>query len=336
MKSAVMRLGLSVMMGSLITLGILLLWQSPASRVAAYGPSGVGQAAPLTTFHLWDINEIFSCPDGSVQFIELFTTFDGQNLLNGQQLRATNLDSTLTNTFIFTSDSGTPTANKTLLIATAGFENLSGGVAPDFTIPPNFLFTAGGAISLVGADTLNYGAGALPLDGVNSLGPGGATQTNSPRNFAGQTGSIICPLTIKKESSSANVQSGEKITYTLTVTGSGATTNTNTVLTDTLPLNTLFITATGGVTPSNNVLTWTLGDLPAPLTVVSRTFVVTVSATAGVSVVNEAYGARSDQASVSGRPVVVQVAAGESFIYLPTIFKEFGLVDEHAADLTDF
>ena len=33
-------------------------------------------------FHKWEITELFSNADGSVQFIELFTPDDGQELLN--------------------------------------------------------------------------------------------------------------------------------------------------------------------------------------------------------------------------------------------------------------
>jgi uncharacterized repeat protein (TIGR01451 family) len=289
---------------------------------------------PKATFHLWVVNEIFSCADGSVQFIELVTTFNGQEFLNGHQLQATNSNGSQTHSFIFPGNSGSPTANKSLLIATAGFGSLPGGITADFTISDNFLFTEGGSISLVGADTLTYNTGKLPLDGISSLARSGGTSANSPRNFAGQQGSVSCPLVIRK-TGPTTVVSGELITYTLTVTGSGSFNNTNVMLTDTIPSGTSF--AWAEVTPINGVLTWPLGDMPAPLSVINRTFVVTVDAPAGSVIINSDYGVESDQTNARGLAFQVPVITGSGsagLIYLPVIFKNVDLVGEHDADLS--
>ncbi len=42
----------------------------------------------LAAQHLWDISEIYSNADGSVQFIELSTNANGQHLLNSHRIIA--------------------------------------------------------------------------------------------------------------------------------------------------------------------------------------------------------------------------------------------------------
>jgi hypothetical protein len=151
--------------------------------------------APEANYHFWVINEIFSCADGSVQFIELFTTRNGQHVLNDHDLQATNLNGTQALTFTFPNNSGQPTTNKFLLLATANFDSLPGSVTPDFVISSTFIFTKGGSLEILPAgDTLTYGPGDLPVNGIHSLNEDGVTRgLNSPKNFAGQQGTIICP-----------------------------------------------------------------------------------------------------------------------------------------------
>jgi uncharacterized repeat protein (TIGR01451 family) len=227
------------------------------------------------------------------------------------------------------------TANRTFLVATPGFGSLSGGVTPDYTISTNFIFTASGRLNFgPNFDIFTYNAGQLPLDGINSLNRNFATGVNSPQNFADQTGSVSCPLAVGKTAPAA-ADPGSLITYTLTVTSSGAVSNTNTVLTDTLPASTTFVSATGGISPVNGVLTWTLGVMATsgPTSVASRTFVVSPTASAGTPIINNNYGVRSDQTRAKGSPVQVLLTGADSFIYLPVIIKEFTFVSDHAADL---
>jgi|GEM_PF-3045769 len=320
MKRFMIPLSLFLGMGLLFIFGFLLLGFLQPDNVQAYGPPNSEEIVPNANFHLWTINEIFSCADGSEQFIELVTTFDGQEVLAGHQLSASNLSSTMTNTFTFPSNSGAPTAGHSLLIATPGFGSLTGAVTPDFSLPmTGFLFTGGGTVDFASVNNLMYGAGELPLDGVKSLNGNKTTGNNSPKNFAGQEGSVSCPnpnLTISKQAPTTIEPFGQ-ITYTLTVTSSGTFSNTNVFLTDTIPISTSFITAT--VMPVNGVLTWTLGDMLPPLSVISHTFVVTTTATTGTTIVNSDYGVRSNQASATGPPVNV-VIPGPT-IYLPIILK---------------
>jgi uncharacterized repeat protein (TIGR01451 family) len=318
--------------GLLLALGLTVFEAGQADLAAAYAPPNSGEMIPDRDHHLWVINEIFSCGDGSDQFIELFTPSGNQEVLTGRPIQASNLGATLTNTYIFPDNSGTPTTGRSLLLATSGFAGLPGGITPDFIIPNNFLFTGGGSVDFAGVFTLIYANGELPLDGVNSLAGNNTIGVNSPTNFAEETGSVTCPdpsLSVSKQTQSSTIQPDDLITYTLTVVSMGTLTNTNTVLTDTIPTSTTFVSA--DVTPTNGVLTWTLGDL-LPSAIVTRTFVVSATASAGQTIVNSEYGVQSDQASATGLALETTVTMGLN-VYLPIILKNFDPVGEHAADL---
>jgi len=152
----------------------------------------------FAAFHLWDIKEVFSNQDGTVQFLELFTTSSGERFLDNHTITATS-DGNVVN-FTLDHDLATTTANKHFLIATAGFAALAGGVTPDYTpLPANFFNPNAASISInfAGVDTITFTGSALPKDGVTSLTdqtPSGAQNlvsgVNSPTNFAGAAGSI--------------------------------------------------------------------------------------------------------------------------------------------------
>lgn len=148
--------------------------------------SSIGPAR--ATFHTFVIDELYSSPDGSVQFIELHEGFDfnGQQALAGHALTSAQGMTTRTYTFPTDLPNGL-TAGKRVLIATQGFANL-GIVAPDYIVPAPFLFPGGGTLNYAGVDSFTYPA--LPADGVSSLSRSGAVAKNSPTDYAGQTGSI--------------------------------------------------------------------------------------------------------------------------------------------------
>lgn len=149
----------------------------------------VSQTA-MANFDLWNIQEIYSNEDGTIQFIELSSSSDNQESLSGVRLVSTDSNGTISNTFVFTSNSGTPTNNRHLLLATPGFAGLPNGITPDYEIPFSFLFTAGGTLNFgSGTDVLTYHA--LPTDGMNSLDRNGSSGANSPTNFAGETGHLV-------------------------------------------------------------------------------------------------------------------------------------------------
>jgi hypothetical protein len=158
-------------------------------------------------FHLWQVKEAFSNADGSVQFIEMFDSFGGEVFVNGFTLTA-NSDGNI-KTFTFPTNVGaTPGA---MLIATAGFGSLPGGVTPDFTFSQsttpfsgsffnpnatNLTFTFSGS-----GDSMTFTGASLPKDGIHSLTDAGAvgfppgtpnisSGVNSPTNLAGNSGSV--------------------------------------------------------------------------------------------------------------------------------------------------
>jgi hypothetical protein len=156
-------------------------------------------ASPATAFfHLWQISEVFSNSDGSVQFIELSTSSSSQTFTNGTQIKSSSTGHTFTFNANLSSDTVAPHTH--LLLATENFGSIAGAVAPDFPtifLPPNFFNPAGDTITYVGTITTPATFGPspstpLPTDGVHSLAfPGASSQVNSPTNFAGNAGSIF-------------------------------------------------------------------------------------------------------------------------------------------------
>jgi hypothetical protein len=151
------------------------------------------------TFHSWEINELFSNADGSIQFIELFES-KGDNdsdLLATDNAQLSSTDGIITNLMASFPDDlpSTLTADKFFLIATTGFAGLDGAVTPDYILPDEFLFTGGGTVDFgLGVSMITHGV--LPIDGILSFNADGSTGTNSPTNFTGATGSIIAPAVV--------------------------------------------------------------------------------------------------------------------------------------------
>ena len=139
------------------------------------------------SFHLFSMNELYSSADGTVQFIELTALAGGQQFVSGHTLRATNAAGT-THSFTVPANLPGDTAGKRMLIGTQAFAVL-GVVAPDFVVPDNFFFVAGGTVNWgEGSDIWMHGA--LPTTGGLSLKRDGTASANSPQNFAGLIGSI--------------------------------------------------------------------------------------------------------------------------------------------------
>ncbi len=164
---------------------------------AAFAASGSAQAA----FHFYDIQEIYSNADGSVQFVEMFTTSSSQQFLGGHTVTF-EIGAAIQNTRSLSQLPG-DSANKAFLVGTANLTTLY-GVTPDFIIPANF-FSAG-ANNFInfaeGTDRVNLTS--LPTNGTSSLNgqiansgqTAAATSINAqatPTNFAGQTAVIPEP-----------------------------------------------------------------------------------------------------------------------------------------------
>ena len=145
-----------------------------------------------SAFHLWDIAEIYSSADGSVQFIELSCPVDGQQFLINHDLVATSDGNVVT--FTFPSNSGDPTQDKRLLLATANFAALPGAVTPDFILPDNFFDPTATTIQFdfgPGQDIINLSGSDIPTDGISSINDSLVQAVNTPTNFAGDAGEIF-------------------------------------------------------------------------------------------------------------------------------------------------
>jgi len=153
-------------------------------------------AAPTApaAFHEFEIQEIYSSGDGTVQFVELFTALNNQQFLSGHKI-AFDIDLVETNVFNFTTNLPAGTMNKTFLVGTFNLTALY-GVTPDYVIPANFF--SQGALNFVDFEnqTDKVSLASLPLDGVMSLDGRIDSDTFStvsinsqatPTNFAGQT-----------------------------------------------------------------------------------------------------------------------------------------------------
>lgn len=130
--------------------------------------------------HFWAITELYSNNSGSLQFIEMFTSFGGQNVFTGFQFQVQVSGAGPTHTFnVPQVNLPGDTTNKFLLFGTAGVA-AAGGPTPDYILPDNFLYTGGGSITFFGANSGPYTS--LPLDGLMSRDF--ATGTNFPMNTA--------------------------------------------------------------------------------------------------------------------------------------------------------
>lgn len=158
--------------------------------------ASLGGTAPAeASFHLWDVSEVYTNADGSVQFIEFFTTASGQEFLVGHLLQTSTegvTDSIYTVPGNLPVGTGESTADRHFLFASPGFEAVA-GIAPDYEWTGALSFIHVGTndfVELVGADEISLAH--LPTDGMLSLlGDGVTTATPTPTNFAGETGRIV-------------------------------------------------------------------------------------------------------------------------------------------------
>lgn len=157
--------------------------------VAAVFSAGVFAALATLAYggaHTWDVVEVFSNADGTIQFVELR---EMNNTANESGLNGLQVTSQATgNAFTFPGNLVRPTSNKRILLATAGFAALPCAPTPDHIIPSNFFAIAGDTVRYHIYDTWVFGA--VPTDGTNSLNRVGGSAPNTPTNYAGGTGSV--------------------------------------------------------------------------------------------------------------------------------------------------
>ena len=138
--------------------------------------------------HTWDVNEVFSNADGSIQFVELWEA----NGTPGETGVGNGTITSNTQSHSFGNGPVTgPTTNKYYLIATQAFADLPGAPAPDEIIPEGkipFFATAGDTVAFGGFDSWTFGA--VPTNGTDSLDRLTGLGANTPTNYAGDTGTV--------------------------------------------------------------------------------------------------------------------------------------------------
>jgi hypothetical protein len=150
------------------------------------------------SFHAYQINQIFSNADGTIQFVLLHETLglNGENFLEGHTFTST--QGGTTQTYVFNKDlpggsmggyggMPSPTAFTYVLIATQGFAAL-GLITPDYVIPNGFLPLTNGTLNYAGVDQVPYTA--LPTDGTSAIDRNGVIIQNRAINFAGESASV--------------------------------------------------------------------------------------------------------------------------------------------------
>ncbi len=141
----------------------------------------------LANFHLFRIVQIYSNADGSVQFVVLTVSSNGENQWAGESLFG--LGPGPSKTFEFPGNlPSTQTAGKRVLVATQGFAAL-GIVTPDYVIPNGFLQIPSGTVDFAGVNQVTYTG--LPNDGVHAIDASGAVIQNVATNFVGVSASVV-------------------------------------------------------------------------------------------------------------------------------------------------
>jgi hypothetical protein len=145
--------------------------------------------------HTWEIWEVFSNADRTVQFVEL-KEFNGDTAEFG--LGGHLCVSQPSNTSSGMNNVTGNTAFTYYLLGTAAFAALPGAPVPDKIIPANFIKATDTHVDYSGttlAFSVSWAAGTLPTNGISSLNKTAAhsaisTAPNSPTNYAGVVGSV--------------------------------------------------------------------------------------------------------------------------------------------------
>jgi PKD repeat protein len=143
--------------------------------------------------HLWDINELYSNSDGTIQFVELHVPMAAanENFMVNKFIRSASTGIE----FLFPENLAGDTSFKHLLIATSGFANLPGAPTPDYILPDNFLGLGSDVITWDVYDSWTYPTPGLPMDGINSIQKNLSTGNlfiapNTPTNYSEVSGSV--------------------------------------------------------------------------------------------------------------------------------------------------
>src|SRR5262245_2049570 len=161
-----------------------------ASILAVLGAVALASPVSLGGSHTWDVVELFTNSDGTIQFIELRETGGGAGEIGvgGHQMTSA------AKSFTIPGNVASPTSFKSILFGTPAYAALPGVPPPDFTMPVSFFSFTADTVSYVPWDSTTYTAGQLPSDGNRSLNKNAAGQlsqgSSSPKNYAGTTGTV--------------------------------------------------------------------------------------------------------------------------------------------------
>ena len=161
-------------------------------------------AQPVTaSVHFFHIEELYSSPSGTLQFIELDTAFNNQHQFlsggNNSRLVSKTAGNEVHATYFFPNDlPSSATADHSVLVGTNNVLAI-GGVAPDFILPANFLLLEGGILEFTSDvfgtfNTVFYPA--LPTGKDSYDAQDETTGLNSPTNFGGVVGQVPEPSSV--------------------------------------------------------------------------------------------------------------------------------------------
>ncbi|MCX6032418.1 MAG: carboxypeptidase regulatory-like domain-containing protein [Chloroflexi bacterium] len=160
----------------------------------------------------------------------------------------------------------------------------------------------------VGAGTLIWNIGALPVDGAHSItlylkvksgalpssvaadrvtiadDTANGADPNPANGTATDSDLVTAPYIVLEKQAAGPAYPGQPVTYTIQWSNTGDVTASSAIVTDTLPANTTLVAGsiTGGGTESGGVITWNLGDKTASASG-TVSFAVTPGVTAGGS-----------------------------------------------------
>jgi len=147
--------------------------------------------------HLWRFNEFYTSPDGAVQFIEMLEIggSDSETAIGNHWFETDGYNHD--HAEILGTNLPFGTANKKFLVGSESYAALPGVPAPDYILPDGILDPTGDTVVWWFYQTIQIPPGVMPTDGVSSItvvdpmAPSYSTGTNSPTNFAGQTGTVV-------------------------------------------------------------------------------------------------------------------------------------------------
>lgn len=139
--------------------------------------------------HTWDVQEVFSNSDGTIQFVELIDNGTGGNELN---VGNGSITTTLQGTISWSNGPvAGPTNGRSYLIATPAFAALPGAPTPDVIVAPAnvpIFDNTGDTVGFGSFDSLTFGA--TPTNGIDSIDDVSGVGANTPTNYAGTSGSV--------------------------------------------------------------------------------------------------------------------------------------------------